>query len=427
VRCRRDPPLSECDATPEEIRVRPHPSRPRLALALAALLACAVSGSAQARLVFTTADAAFTGSVRVPLDASSGFAPTGAGGSESFQLPFGARDTFVGAAEIGAIASATLNDGCYAAAWSALHFVPGDAPPPPIERVDLSTRKRATPAFADQSDPGIAWSIDVANAGPDTARGTRTIDFLPGDSPVVASDPPASEVQPGLVEQTLGDLTNGAADAAFVETAVPPFESFGCESILVNVASATSSSIETDPSDNPSLGVAYFDASSRRGTGEICGNGRDDDCNGRADCGDPACDCRPSLPAGPNQCFGGLELVPLPEGGEILLTDLCDGSRPEDNPAPNHGCTVPRGVCGGATVPAFCCDPAPGRTRARRTSRASRSATSASPAARRATRTTRSRSRRPTRSATPTPSRASGSPTRSTTRTSATPTRTTCS
>jgi uncharacterized repeat protein (TIGR01451 family) len=387
---------------------------------LASVLALLHAAPSAARLVFDASDAAFDDAVVIPLDASSGFvegdplheivsdghtfqfsttAPngliggfgqwltsfregvtvdisppvgaigfhyelaecvghievTGAAGSEVYATPFGTYDVFLGAAEIGAISRVFLNDPCYAAAWSEMRFVPGPGDPPPTDSADLSLAKGG-PGIADQDDPGIVWPMTVANAGPDAAAGARVVDFLPTEAPLGASDPPANEIRPGLVEQSLGAIANGAAANAVVETAVPPFEQFGCQSTLVNFARTTSSSLEPDASDNDALAVVRFDESSRRGTGEICGNGRDDDCNGRADCGDFACDCRPSLPGGPNECFGGLELVPLPDG-TALVTDLCNGVATEDSPAPGHACTVPRGVCGGVTLPAFCCDP----------------------------------------------------------------------
>jgi len=388
---------------------------------LASISALLLAHPSAARLVFDASDAAFAGNVAIALDASTGFADgqashqivsnghtftfsttspnglmggfgawltsfregvivdvsppvgaigfqfeiaecvghievTGAAGTEVYSTPFGSREVFLGAAEIGAISRVFLNDPCYAAAWSEMRFVPGPGNPPPTDTADLSLAKRGTPGLADQGDPGIVWEVTVANAGPDAAANTRVVDFLPNEASPIASDPPANEIRAGLVEQSLGTIANGAATSAFVQTEVPPFEQFGCQSMLVNVARTTSGALEPDASDNDALAVVRFDESSRRGTGEICGNGLDDDCNGRADCGDPACDCRPSLPGGPNECFGGLELVPLPDGTTIV-SDLCNGAQPDDTPAPGHGCTVPRGVCGGVTVPAFCCDP----------------------------------------------------------------------
>lgn len=399
----------------------PNPSRSRLAL-LALAIALAASAPVHARVVVDPSDAAFANAVVVALDASSGFAegqpshtivsnghtfvfstddsqglmgnfgtwltsfspegvvvdvspPIGAigfqllfaecvgriqvfgsAGTETFQTPFGTGNVFLGGAEIGDITRVTLVDPCYAAAWGEMRFVPGGAPPPPTETADLAAAKRG-PGLASQDDPGIVWEIDTTNQGPDAARAARVIDFLPADAPVIAADPAVTPIRSDLVEQPLGDVANGATETSYVETAVPPFEQFGCESMLVNVVRTTSSSLEPDAGDNEALAVVRFDRSARSGSGESCGNGLDDDCNGRADCGDPACDCRPSLP-GPDECMGGIQLVPLPDGGSIVVADLCDGSSPEDNPAPNHGCTVPRGVCGGATVPAFCCDPA---------------------------------------------------------------------
>ena len=158
----------------------------------------------------------------------------------------------------------------------------------------------------------------------------------------------------------------------------------------MNVAIATTTSEDTEPANNTRLHVARFDKSTRFGMPEICTNGIDDNCDGRTDCGDPGCQCVPAYLAGPAVvgCEGGFEpVVPIGAGGTLVC------ARPADRNAAEHHCEVPRGQCGGATVPAWCCELQTWSNTPARRSRASTSATWACPAACPATPTSRTRTR----------------------------------
>lgn len=99
---------------------------------------------------------------------------TGAAGTEQFQTPFGQKNLFIGAADIGDISMVKLNDPCFAAAWSEMRFVPSTGTPPSPDRADLVLEKSASPL-----PTGLVYSLKVTNQGPDPAEGARIIDLLP--------------------------------------------------------------------------------------------------------------------------------------------------------------------------------------------------------------------------------------------------------
>jgi len=98
---------------------------------------------------------------------------------------------------------------------------------------------------------------------------------------------------------------------------------FSCNSRITNIAVTNSPTPGLDLANNLSIATTFFDRSIVP-TSEICGNGIDDNCDGRFDCADPVCNCFPQLPTagGGFQCFGGLAAIPIPTGGAII-TDGC--------------------------------------------------------------------------------------------------------
>ncbi len=71
---------------------------------------------------------------------------------------------------------------------------------------------------------------------------------------------------------------------------------------------------------------------------ELCGNGRDDNCDGRVDCDDPACarapDCGPCTPTGPEACS---------DGRDNDCNGLVDCADPACRATPACGMCVPTG------------------------------------------------------------------------------------
>lgn len=283
---------------------------------------------------------------------------TGAGGSESFEFNFGQFNIFVGAAEIGDISKVTLNDWCFASWWDDMRFVPSTGTPPPTLVADLALEKTA-PAVASQlATPTVTNTLTVFNDGPDTATMTQIIDFLPRGATFLGSAPAAVLDALGAVAtMTLGDLPSGASAIALMDLTLLPFDAsfpgrFGCDDILLNIALATSSSIEPNSPDNLALATTFFDNTSRHGMPEICGNGIDDNCNGKTDCNDPVCNCYPQLSGGGGvQCSGGIQIVP---GVGVVTNGICS---PPTVSASSHRCCVPRGTCGDVCVDIACCDP----------------------------------------------------------------------
>lgn len=282
---------------------------------------------------------------------------TGAAGGESFDFHFGQVNIFVGAADIGDISKVTLNDPCFASWWDDMRFVPSTSTPPPTLVADLSLEKTAPAAASQLTSPTVTNVLTVDNLGPDTATLTQIVDFLPRGASFLASTPGALLDSLGAVAtMTLGDLPSASSALATMELALLPFDAsfpgrFGCDDALLNIALATSASIEPDSSNNLALATTFFDNTSRYGMPEICGNGIDDNCNGKTDCNDPACNCYPQLSGGGVQCSGGLQIVP---GVGLITNGLCS---PPTVPASSHRCCVPRGTCGDVCVDTVCCDP----------------------------------------------------------------------
>jgi uncharacterized repeat protein (TIGR01451 family) len=233
----------------------------------------------------------------------------------------------------------------------------------PTDTADLALEKteaRGQNGFALNGEP-LTYGLEVRNAGPDAASDVVAIDFLPRDVPpgnVIGSGAGVAILDPvqNTVRWDEPSLVNGAVLGIQVESMTPadPRE-FHCDARLTNVALVGASSADPVLSDHLSVVTTFFDSGALFGEPEICGDGLDNNCNGRADCADPVCDCRPTLPPGPGGdpvCFTGLiEGVPgLPPN----LVSLCPA---DGNDAPNHQCRVPRGACGERVLPAYCCDP----------------------------------------------------------------------
>ncbi|MGH9902778.1 MAG: DUF7619 domain-containing protein, partial [Pyrinomonadaceae bacterium] len=161
-----------------------------------------------------------------------------------------------------------------------------------------------------------------------------------------------------------GDLAASASDTGLLRVTTPPFATsasttgLGCHSVFTNIVLATSGSIETNPADNLFISTAFFDKSSRAGFGEICGNGIDDNCDGRADCADFACNCFPPLTSAPSppQCviIPGVVNTCFPTGGGS------SGAPPRNRNAQFESCgPFDDGHGGTVTTPPCCCDGIP--------------------------------------------------------------------
>ncbi|MCA1614675.1 MAG: DUF11 domain-containing protein [Acidobacteria bacterium] len=302
---------------------------------------------------------------------------TGSQGTETFAFPFvpQSRGGFVGASDIGDISRVRLESRCgWAEIWDDMRFVParptGPTPTPtptPPNRADLSVTKSAPNVTPD--DALLNYDMTAGNFGPDAANDTRVVDFLPpGVTPLFAGHPLSLDPSGRVATISVGDVADASSVSTFLRVRTPPFITddspsngtarLSCYSALVNVALATSASIETDRGNNLSTAVTYFDKASRAGAGEVCGNGVDDDCDGLADCDDPACGCYPPLRAvggsTPPQC---IFLPPL---------STCTAAPPPTSPparnrrAQFESCgPFDDGHGGTVTLPAYCCDGEP--------------------------------------------------------------------
>ncbi|MGH0030758.1 MAG: hypothetical protein ACQGVC_13265 [Myxococcota bacterium] len=249
----------------------------------------------------------------------------GAAGSETFSTQFGDSDVYIGAADIGDISRIVLDAGCFAAQYDLLHVVAGGGPPP-TDDADLAMGKTPAVGRVSQADGSVTWNLGVTNLGPDPSNGARSIDFLPLGTDVVAANP-LHVILAGtrIAQQGVGSIDEGTTFPLTLETGIPPFHPdptvptiFSCESVMRNVAVATGTSLDANPANNVAVASVGFDTAARSGFPEICGNGADDDCDGRADCSDPSCvahpTCRPPSLPGPQQpmcLFGG---CPFPPG-----------------------------------------------------------------------------------------------------------------
>jgi uncharacterized repeat protein (TIGR01451 family) len=277
---------------------------------------------------------------------------TGAAGSEQFQFPNpNAHGIFVGAANIGAISELRIED-CFSF-FDDLRYVPG-TPPPPTGPADLTLTKTGPGLFV--GDQELSYGLGVANQGPGAAPGASVVDFLPPQATFEAGSPDPDVLAGGRLTVTrLGDLSVGASTAGQVSVRTSAFGvGVSCESVVTNVALATAASPELARDDNLSVSTARYDKSTRAGTGEICGNGLDDDCNGKADCWD-GCNCFPPILPGP---AGGACSLAAPPGLPPEIALGFGSCAPGGQSAAEHQCRVPRGECGEKVVPAWCCDPA---------------------------------------------------------------------
>ncbi|MCM3874011.1 MAG: hypothetical protein ND895_25260 [Pyrinomonadaceae bacterium] len=299
---------------------------------------------------------------------------TGASGTETFTFQRGQRNIFIGAAEIGNISSVQLADSdADLSVWDDLRFVPSSAPPPtptptpaPLPRADLSVGKTG-PNFTHDSATNL-YALRVDNRGPDTANGISVVDFLPFGF-TFDSSLPAATLNPmgNIATMQFGELAASTVQAGSLRILSPPFFApagsprLGCQSITTNVALVTSSAIDPDNSNNLAISVAHFDRNFRIGIGEICGNGVDDDCDGRADCADPACNCFPNFLVPPGSLGSPLSGPPppiIPPFGGVIVPP--PGPSPSGAPpttgAGSRTCEV---IVRGRTEtrPPDCCDP----------------------------------------------------------------------
>jgi len=273
-------------------------------------------------------------------------------------LQFPCTNAFFGAADIGAIGSVNLRSENGIFRITEILVVLGSGPPPGAANLSLTKTPGAPRAL--ESSP-VSFQMSLANAGPQAAADTLVIDFLP-EIPFVDSTPAGTyDDTNSTVRFTLGSVAASATVPLTVNLTTPPRGGFSCESSLRNVSVASSSTADPSFANNVATSTIYYDRGAVAGNGEICGNGVDDNCDGRYDCGDSQCDCRPVLPlapGAPSDCSGPFSGPQVIEGLDgqppLIITGTCDA---EDVPAQNHACQVPRGRCGGVTVPAWCCDP----------------------------------------------------------------------
>lgn len=276
----------------------------------------------------------------------------GTAGSETFTAPFWPGAYFSGAANIGDITAAYIETTCPAFesfAPNTMRFVPG-AGTPPAPAADIALTKTG-PSFT-AGDEDVQYHFAIENAGPNAAVGVRVSDFLPPEVTFQASFPPPQGTS-GPVTLGFGDVTAGTTVTGFAAVRVAPFEDLSCESLIFNIAVATTASDDADRTDNTSYQVCAFDKSSRHGEPEVCFNGLDDNCDGKTDCGDERCGCVPLFLAGPSVTTCGAGYVPV---GPFDPRGRPGACAPINIPAAEHHCTVPRGACGGVTVPSWCCE-----------------------------------------------------------------------
>jgi uncharacterized repeat protein (TIGR01451 family) len=302
---------------------------------------------------------------------------TGSQGTETFTFPrvLSPRGGFVGAADIGVISHVKLESThTPSERWDDMRFVPTAPPtetptptPTPPNRADLGLSKIGPSVV--QANSFLNYDMTVTNQGPDAATNTQVVDFMPpGLTPLFAGHPFTVDSSGHVATISVGNLPALSNAATFLRFRSDPFVTenspsagpgrLTCYSVFVNVALATSSSIETNHGDNLDTAVTYFDKASRAGSGEVCGNGLDDDCDGLADCDDPVCGCLPRLisvgGSTPPQC---IFLPPL---------STCTSRPPSTGPSPRHhhaqfeSCgPFDDGQGGKVTLPAFCCDGEP--------------------------------------------------------------------
>jgi uncharacterized repeat protein (TIGR01451 family) len=281
----------------------------------------------------------------------------GSDGSESWpQLPPPRPGRYlVGATRIGAIGTIHLTTTCLSARWDDLLFVPGPGePPPPPAGLELTKSGPAVIA----ADADVVYELLAAHPWAPVEE-LRVTDFLPPEVTLIGSVPPPTGPLGSVVAMAFGDVS-GASTTGHVFVHSLPFEApdgtphLDCGSTFVNVAVATSPSLHFEPDFHTAVSVAALDLAPYATAEEVCFNGRDDNCDGLADCGDPACGCVPLHLAGSTATHCGEGYVPV---GPFEI----DGERPlvcapVDVAAEAHACRVPRGECGAVEVPAWCCE-----------------------------------------------------------------------
>jgi len=296
----------------------------------------------------------------------------GATGNEVIQLD---RVTnpgpFYGAADIGDISSVSFVSGASLFCLHDMTFVAPSTPPAGTADLELAKR-RFSPAGGATNGETVVFVIDLDNLGPDASAQVRLLDFVPtGSFPETSLFNSASgqfdfDASASVVAWNEGDLlaSTGLSETVTVTTPASRLD-FSCRSRLLNIATTTADTSDPGLANNLAFASVWFDDPDLP-TREICDNAIDDDCDGRFDCADSDCNCWPSLPTpggNGNGCNSGyttgivvVDNQIVTSGCEVII-DRDGNGRPEPgNPAANHACQVPRGRCGGVTVPAFCCD-----------------------------------------------------------------------
>jgi uncharacterized repeat protein (TIGR01451 family) len=274
----------------------------------------------------------------VGVDAECGYAVTIVGnlGTESHNTGF-VGPIFIGAADIGDISFATLDETCAHANWTSMRIVPGEVTEGQsdvgVDKTGPSRRGAAVEA---------SYEIDIANNGPENAENVRVVDFLPpGTTFTGASAGGTLDPSTPIVTWSLGELAapgGGTPSSALLTLSLttPPFDAFSCEDTLLNIGVATTTTPETATRNNFDWATTVFDKSSRVSEPELCANGSDDDCDGRTDCSDSECfePCTPPIETAP---------APEPDSGAAGTETVND-------------CTNLEGI----VVPPCCCDPVAG-------------------------------------------------------------------
>lgn len=275
---------------------------------------------------------------------------------------------FFGAADIGEISSANLSRQGHFFRLTEMRFaLPTSVPP---GDADLSINKTASRATISNNQT-LHYDIDVTNLGPDTAQSVHTIDFL---DPALTFDTASSggvfDSATRVVTWSSGDLPATGALSFTVDGTTPADRlDFSCSDKITNIAVTNSLTSGVDLTNNLAITTTYFDRSGIP-ISETCGNGIDDNCDGRFDCADPVCNCFPQLPTagGGLICSGGLAAVPTPTG--TLITNGCTllnvvNAGASNSPQPRCDVPVVGVECGVATArlsPECCEAPPPNAT-----------------------------------------------------------------
>ncbi len=300
------------------------------------------------------------------LDGCPGATYSGAGGSQEatavscnggFPCPATpANPSFFGAADIGLVGAVDISQPASLFLVTELVFVPSG--PPPVETADVAIAKSEA-SDRDVASGGelISYEVDVTNAGPDDGTGLIVSDFMPAGIFTTANHDGQGNDAFDAINEVYSLTEPALADGAALSIDIDAMTSadrkvFSCHDKLINVAIVSAAVNDPDVANNIAVHSIGFDLVSVAGVAEDCNDGIDNDCNGYIDCQDSPCTCRPSL-------------QPLPGGtanplcSDILGTGLVRDERGDlryCGVAADHGCTVPRGACGGVTVPAACCD-----------------------------------------------------------------------